>query len=321
MIKRTLLTLVAALIIALLSDSISAFALSDHPVWDVYNAGKGLLFEVHNVTVSGNAVFSLDGIKFKHVNAVYKQDNENSRWQYDLTSPREFGLDEEYESGYSTIVNGSTLYLVDKHHPGTYRIINAIEEQNTPVRRSFMMDQAINLTEIALKAAEPLLDQSTVKVAANDQNGTTLKICLKEADISMLGKAAFNSCVQMVIQRVLVATDFDTLPTTYEEYFSIFDFITPAEAIVRCTKRYDPQKIDVTVSLDGEDRLINIAGSMSVVLVLADGIPEAKDPNPHVVDVAFDVIVSDYNTTSVPAFNPDAEGLEPKWGYTDRAGN
>ena len=44
MIKRTLLTLVAALIIALLSDSISAFALSDHPVWDVYNAGKEDLY-------------------------------------------------------------------------------------------------------------------------------------------------------------------------------------------------------------------------------------------------------------------------------------
>ena len=310
MIKR--ISAAAVLAIMLLTASLPAFALSDSPVRDVYNAGKALLFDTHNVSFSGTAVFLLDSVSFKTINAEYRQDNGNSRFRYDLTSPRKYGSEEEgeYESGYSVIVIGDTMYVVDKYYPGTCRILPVFDPQTVPVRRSFMMDMAVDLAELALSATEPALNENAVEISANSQEGAVLNIRLDESSITPLSKAAFNLCAQMVIQRLFSRQNFDSLPVTYDEYFSLFDYITPSQAIVNMTKRYDLQAMDVTVNMDGEGRLTGVTGAVSVALVLADGIPEAGDPEPHMLDFMFGVTVYDYGDTTVPPFDPKAEGLK-----------
>ena len=130
----------AILTAVLLAAALTASALTDSMLSDIYAAGKDLLFDTHNVTLTGTADFSLDGVRFKTVNAKYIQDGTDSYWKYQLLTPQK-DKDKDYESGFTVIANGWQLYTMDSYYPGTYRE-GFDTESDTLVRTSALMRQA-----------------------------------------------------------------------------------------------------------------------------------------------------------------------------------
>ena len=299
----------AAILAAVLTAVIlTASAVSDSTLGTIYDAGRQLLFNTSNVTLSGTAEFSLDGARFKTVNAKYVQDGVNSAWDYKLLTPRADGTGDR-ESGYTVYANSMSVYTVDRFYPGTYRV-GFMDEQNTLVRRSALMDQTVELAGTAIKYLEPLLPEGAVQVIAENHTGSTVRVMLDKSSISDLVDAAFNLCAQMAVRRAIEPVDFDQEPTTYIDFD---DYITPAKAIIGCTERYQLNSLDVTATLDGNGQLRALSGAMSVALELDPDFNIAADAQSHVIDVTFDVKASDYGQSKLELFDPEAAGLKPQW--------
>ena len=295
----------------LLTVALTASAASDSVLGPIYDAGKTLLFDTDNVTLSGYAYFSLDGELFKTVKAKYIQDNVNSVWDYKLYTPL---ADEtgEKESGYTVYANGEEVCVADACYPGTYRN-GYCESQNTLVRRSALLDQVVGLIGAAVSCTEPLLPEGAVEVITENHTGKTVRVTLEESNISDLAKTAFNLATQMVISRAIERENFDYLPSPYIPFRA---FSTVSKAIVSCTERYDLNFLDVTAILDGNGRLRSLNAGLTVILDLAEECLSEGEPEQRRLDITLSVSVSDYGTSKVNAFDPEAAGLRLQW-YDD----
>ena len=305
--RKIRIAIIAAVVLT--AVAMTASAVSGSTLKSVYDAGASLLFDTSNVTLNGTADFSLDGTRFKMVEAQYIQDGFNSVWDYKLYTPRQEEGMAYRESGYTVYASDELICTVDRSYPGTYR--NGYDEaQNTLVRRSAAMDQAAGLAGAAVACMEPLLPEGAVQVIADNHTGKTLRVTLDKSSISELTNTAFSLAAQMVIRRAIEPVDFDYLPSPYN---SFYDFLTPAKAIINCTRSYNLSALDVTVTVDGNGNLRALKGSMSVTLDLLEECVAEGEPAQHSLDIAFDVTASNYGTSKAAIFNPEAEGLTPQW--------
>ncbi len=293
----------------LLAAALTASAVSAPVLGRVYSAGKNLLFSTDNVTLNGTADFMLDGVRFKGVKAKYMQDGYNSYWDYKLLTPR---LEEagDRETGYTIIANEDYIYTIDAFYPGSYREGYDNPPQNTLVRTSALMDQVVDLAGAAVGCMEPLLGGDAVQVIADNHTGTTVHIVLNGENITDLTNAAFNMCAQMVIRRLIEPMDYDYIRSGYG---GLYDYMTLTKGILALTHRYDLRGADVTATIDGSGRLRAVSGSVKVELTMDEGLVLANETQPHVIDLSFNVTASDYNSTRVSAFDPEAEGLKPQY--------
>ena len=110
--------LIAAVLALTLFLSLAVSAPAEGKISSLMESLHSLLFSTINVTISGEAVFSLDGERFKTAEILYKQAGEDSHWQLDLKTPRRYRADQE--TGYTIIANGEKLYVMEHYHPGTY---------------------------------------------------------------------------------------------------------------------------------------------------------------------------------------------------------
>ena len=96
--------LIAAILALTLFLSLSFSAPAEGRLYTLMESLHSLLFNTINVTISGEAVFSLDGERFKTAEILYKQAGEDSHWQLDLKTPRRYRADQETGSrSYSQI--------------------------------------------------------------------------------------------------------------------------------------------------------------------------------------------------------------------------
>lgn len=293
----------------LLTAALAASALPEPILGEVYDAGRTLLFDTTNVTLNGTAQFSLDGERFKTVNARYVQDDVNSYWKYQLLTPRKNGQGDR-ESGYTVIANGSYLYTADAYYPGTYREGYDSSEQNTLVRRSALMDQAVELAGVAISAAEPLLGEDAVQVVTENHTGKVVRVMLDEGSVTPLSKAAFNLCALQVIRRAIEPVDYDLLPETES---NLYQYVSLSKGILALTSRYDLRSLDVTVTLDGNGRIRGLSGAVSVELVMEPGLTLNDEAQPHILDCSFSVTAAEYGTSKVEKFDPEKNGLVPQY--------
>ena len=110
--------LIAAVLALTLFLSLSFSAPAEGRLSSLMESLHSLLFSTINVTISGEAVFSLDGERFKTAEILYKQAGEDSHWQLDLKTPRRYRADQE--TGFTIIANGEKLYVMERYWPGTY---------------------------------------------------------------------------------------------------------------------------------------------------------------------------------------------------------
>ena len=305
----------AVLAAILLAAALTASAVSGSVLNQVYTAGKTLLFDTDNVTLNGTAQFSLDGERFKTVKARYIQDDHDSRWDYHLSTPRR-GRTADQETGYTVRAHDWEIAVVEEYYPGTYRT-GITDAQNTLVTRSMLMDQAVDLAGIALAYLEPTLGDAVEVVTANHA-GTTVHVKLDESNITDLTRAAFSLCAHMAVHRAIAPGGLDASERSLAGIEAYKNSFSVARGILDCTEAYLLRSADVTATLDGNGRLRAFSGSAAVDLrEVEDSQVLPGEPDPHRLDFTFDITVSNYGTSKLEPFAPEAEGLvlENRIGY------
>ncbi len=312
--RRVFAVLIAAMLAALLSAS----AATDGVLGQIWEVGSGLLFHTNNVTLDGRAEFSRDGERFKTVKAHYVQDGYSSVWDYRLFTPRNTELEQEMlgdrETGFTVYGNDAgdwtDVYVVNVIKPGIY-YSGTDSRQNTLVRTSAFMNQIVALTKIVANQAEPLLGEGAVTVVTDNHAGRVVKITLDENNISELMNTAFNFSAQAVITRAFKndGESYDQRPWNMNDedfWRSDTNWSTVANGLAYGTRSFALRSVDITVTTDGNSRLRNIEGSLSVE-------PDMGEAASHRVDIEFSIAASDYGDSNVTAFDPAKEGLVSYW--------
>ena len=152
---KKLLSLILAL--CLLS---TAACFAEGSIGTLYDAAKALAFDTHNVTLSAEAEFLLDGELFKTMHASYKQDGYRSYLSYMLDTPKLDGS--VYTGGYTVYGNANTAYANDTYFGNYYRQTYIIPT-DTVLRMNPRTQMLLSLgREMALMA------QSLVKESAGE---------------------------------------------------------------------------------------------------------------------------------------------------------
>lgn len=112
--KRKCLILLSLCLIAALAFS----AIAEGALATLYNAGTALLLGTDNVSLTGHAVFTYDGQRFKVFDGSYTQDGENSRMDVCLTTPLTNGGN--YTGGYTVVANGTKVYEIRSDYPDEF---------------------------------------------------------------------------------------------------------------------------------------------------------------------------------------------------------
>ena len=283
-IRRT--GLVLLLVLALCA---SACAESTADVTSWYDSWTDLLFHTRNVTLDGEAVFALDSVWFKTAKGHYVQDGLNSHWQLDLETPRKNGVIQN--TGFTVVANGEKIYLMEPYTPGVYRA-GTNDPQSTVLRGSVQLNQVVSLARAAAELAAPALGDA-LQVSEEE-----LRLNLNAENTPALLTAALNLTAQFGMKR-LFGVDHDLVDDPVTESYS--RWITPAAEIMHSAREFRIRKADIRMTRQ-DGRPASLEAVLSFDLVYTTG-------DVHSLDVSFKGTVSDYGTSRVDTFDPDAFGV------------
>ena len=290
MIRRT-----AAFFLAVMMLSLAGASLADNPALSFYDSAAELLLETGNVTLTGEAVFSLDGERFKTANLRYIQDDGNSLYRLDLRTPRRNGSEgPDRESGYTIIANDGDVYVMEVFRPGIYKT-GTMAPQYTILRRTVQMELMADLFRALADQAGALSGENAVTV---QPDGLELRVALGE-DVPRSVNTVLNLVYQFAAKRYF-ETDYDQI--SERDMVPMEYWPTVAEGILRSTVSLSLKKADVTATRDSSGNLERIGGDVSLWLHTA--LNGARQ-----MDVAFSLNVSDRGESRVEKFDPAAYGV------------
>jgi hypothetical protein len=267
--------------------AMTAGAMADKPLTALYDAAEELLFETSNVTLTGEAVLSLDGAWFKTARAKYVQDGDRSLWELKLTSPKADGT--ERENGYTVIADGSKIYVMEVFHPGIYR--TGLETpQSTLLRRTIQLDLLRQMLRTVLEKAETSEVNSGIVI---EENATGIRIAADE-NVPPAVNLTLNLIAQYAAKRYL-RTDYDQISENH--MVSMGYFLTVTQGILACTKSIALKHADISVENDQSGRPEKITGKASVIL------STARDGE-RTLDIDFHAEISDRGESHVGTFTP-----------------
>ncbi len=263
----------------------------------IFDAGKTLLVDTENVTVSGHAECTLDGERFKTADILYKQDSTYSHWQLDLLTPRPDA--EDRETGYTIIANGEKIVIMEKYNPGFYTVAYD-EPSRSLLRQSAASDLLVTMAYALADPIEGLLPEGAITETQGD-GGTELQITLTRDSVPGLLTPLLNYAAQFTLRRFM-GIDTDYISDQYTGAFG--DYLTTTQAIIGTTTSYLLGDTSITLSLDETGRLGNIRGTVDLIL-------SAKHEPERTVTVTFNAAFTDYGTTYVRTFDADTYGVAP----------
>ena len=298
-----------ALLCMVLALTVTTGAMADNEVRMFYDSAAELMFETGNVTLAGQAEFSLDGERFKTAKIRYIQDYTNSLLQLDLLTPRRSDPEgADRESGYTVIANGEDVYVMEVFHPGVYRT-GTTEEQSAILRKSVQMNLMTEVLRVLADQAGAMEGENTVTVRTDGQGGKELQISVGE-DVPELVNTALNVLYQFAAKRYF---DMDYDNVSERDMGPMENYITVTEGILRTTKSVALKKAEVTVKTDGAGNMEQAKGEVSVKLDTGkNGIRQ--------MDIAFDAEVSDRGESRVAEFSPEEYGVTRQGGPEEPAG-
>ena len=182
--KKRILTFAAVIGI------LSAFAArADSALSGLWESGCAFLFDTDNVTVTGEAEFTLDGELFKTARLRYVQDGPASFYKLQLFTPAAGGS--ERETGWTILSDGDgNLAVMETYFPGVYRKGTSFAH-NTLLRRSLELDALTDLGGFLVKQIGPMLPEGAVTEAETDE-GKTVRIRLEDGEIPDVATSALN---------------------------------------------------------------------------------------------------------------------------------
>ncbi len=284
--KLTVFTLTVILCVSIVSAAPAEGVLSE-----LWNSGCDLLFRTHNVTVDGEAFFSLDGEHFKTARLHYVQDDYRSLYDWKLFTPTD---DEggEMETGWTIIADEEgEYYLMEVYYPGTYRN-GSDNRQNTLLRRSVELDAVADMAGAVVK--QLALPEGAVNVTEADGE-KTVHIVLTAEQIPDLAASAVNLGAGFLADR-WYAYGYDR-SKELDDSMDFEGYVTVTEALADGTVRWTLRDADVEFTLDSENRLTGVSGKVCMLSTFWDGVIRA-------VEVQLNLSVTAYGESGVERFSP-----------------
>lgn len=303
---KKILSILLALALLLLSAASALAENQGTPAEAVVDAAVNLLTKTENVTLTGEATFSLDGVEFKSAKAKVVRDMVDSLWDLKLHTPSR-GLpdnDEPIDSGYTIIGNDEKVFVVEVRYPGVYKM-GYIFPRTTILRQSAKLDLMAAFARNLALQADTLLGEGAVTVSEGDQGAKEIKIVLDE-NVPDLVNTALTMAFEYVAERYFLI-NYDTMNRDYMGRVS--DYYTITRGIIYTTEYLTLKSADVTVALDEAGELKGVSGTVSVNLL-------SPVDNSHQMDVAFSMDVSNRGTSIVETFDPAKENLVPANNYS-----
>lgn len=277
---RKITAILAAL--ALLLSLCSAFAETTPDLVSVYDEAVTLFTGTENVTLSGNAQFSMDGKVFKSVDARYRQDGTRSYQDLKLYTPREDK--DPIFSGYTIMVSNDEVYWTEYYNNdmvhSTYCNPSSVIFEPTVA-----LDPLLKLSREVLAAKESGLNVTPAENLAEGSTGVTLHLNGENASINSL----LNMGAQYLIHHFFFLNQDSIKGNAYvaPEYFG-----TVAEGIRYSMKELSFRNADITLTLNQENRFDTMACDATLNLRSLDGAD-------HEVKLVFSFSAFDYGTTSI----------------------
>ena len=284
---------------------------ADERLFPFYDAALNLLFETDNVTLTGEAEFSLEGERFKTANLECVQDGANSLLRWELKTPRmEGNLSYDRETGYTVIANGEKVFVMEAVYPGVYKTGSSFK-QNTILRDSIQMDLMKDLLRMLVRDAENLVGEKAVTVTQDDKGGQQLHLQIggeiTEEYIHEILNTFLNLAYQAMARRYFFI-DYDLMRDQY--MFSLSDYFTTTRGILYTTRYISLRQADLTVDLNSEGLLDRASGELSLYLyTVRDGSLR--------LDIPFRINTSAWGTSHVDRFDPAAYNVVLAEGYSD----
>lgn len=295
--------LIILILSVLLCVLLFSAALADGAWGNLWTSGCNLLFRTDNVTVDGEAVFSLEGERFKTASLHYVQDGYSSLYDLKLLTPKADGT--ERETGWTIIADDEGLYnVMEVYYPGTY-LSGSTLKQNSLLRRTVELDALVDLGGIVVNQMEPLLPEGTI-VFAESEGGKTAHIVLNADQMPELAASALNLAASYMVERWFFP-GYDRDMAGHDN-LTFDSYVTPTEALTYGTVRWALQKADVECALDGQERLTAVRGEICMASTFMDGTVRE-------VTVQFELNMTDYGTSHVEKFDPDKYNVTPRWDY------
>ena len=303
--SQTMKKWIAALLSVLLVFTFAAAALAENQLRFFADGAMKLLFETGNVTLTGQAEFSLDGYRFKTAELTYMQDDTNSFYQLHLLTPRRDGLDgPDRESGYTVIANGEKVFVMEVFYPGMYKT-GTTGAQSTILRKSVQMGLMTEVLSVLVDQADALAGEQAFTVQPDGQGGSTLTVALGD-DVPDLVNAALNIFYQFAAKRYF-ETDYDRM--NERDMARMEHYMTVAQGILGATKSVSLKQANMTLQAD--ENGVPKQGSGEITLLL----DTARDGTRE-LGMTFRLEVSDLGGSHVEKFDPEAYGVKYWNGYT-----
>ena len=283
---------------------LTASALSGSALSAVWNSGCEFLFHTDNVTVTGEATFSLDGERFKTAKLNYIQDGYSSYYGLQLLTPLKDGG--EKETGW-IIISDEDGYcsVMEAYEPGVYHWATGTA-QNTLLRRTVRLDALTELGGLLIGQVEPLLPEGAVTVS--EAEGTkNIHIILAEGQIPEMAVSALNLAACYLSSRWF---SFGYDRSVNGEKMAFESYITPTEALMGGTLRWTLRSADAEFAMDAEGRLTAVSGTVKAASTYWDGTVRE-------VEAAFDLSATDYGESRVKPFNPADYGVTKAYAWDE----
>lgn len=290
-----------ALLTALMLSLTIAYA--DTTATRIYDAVVDLLTNTTNVTLTGKAIFSLDGKQFKTVETTYEQDGVNSRWVLNMTSPRANGSLKN--SGFTIIANNRFKYAMEVFNPGTYKFVEC-DPQSAILRSSVVLTQLVSLGHTVVNQ----IPEWSGNEVSRTKDGK-LSIHLTDEQIPVSVNDLLGLGVLLAVQRTLSIVDDSVVTPAYPAEANTFEAsvacTTPTRAIINHTEKYELTALSAEIGMDESGRLTEASGTAHFVLhTFQDG--------DHELDISFSGKVFDYGNSHVPAFDATEYKVVPEAG-------
>ena len=283
--KRTFLIFLTIILVT----AFTACALAEKPLTALCDAAEELLFDTSNVTITGDAQFTLDGEWFKSAAVNYVQDGDRSFWDLKLTSPKQDGT--ERHNGYTVIADGSRIYVMEVYRPGIYKTGTGTP-QSTLLRNSIQLDLMKELIRTIAGQMEAATENSVVLIQ-EDSDGTGVRIGIRE-NVPPAVNLALNVFEQYLARRYF---HFDYDQVSERQMIPMASYLTVTEGILACTKSIEMKHADIEIRKDRNGQPEKISGDVSVLL------HTAKDGE-RTVGISFQAEISDRGKSHVGTFSP-----------------
>ena len=298
--RSKLIIVLASLLLCL---ALTAVALAESALGGLWTSGCDFLFHTHNVTVTGEASFSLDGESFKTAQLHYIQDGRSSFYGLKLLTPRADGS--ERETGWTIISDESgNLSVMEAYRPGVYRR-GSCAANNTLLRHSIQLDALTELGGLLVGQAEPLLPEGAVTVSDTD-GGRTVRIAVSEETMPAFAGSALNLAANYLAGRWFSYVPDRTI--VQAESLPFGSYTTVTEALANGTVRWTLRGADATFTLDAQGRLTGVRGEAQAASTFWDG-------SVREVEIRFELTASDYGVSHVKPFDPDDYNVVLDAGY------